>query len=165
MLDMAVLERMSASLCDALTGRDDGQPMLEKLERENLFVVPLDDERGWYRYHRLFADFLRERLAREGQERPASLHLRASGWCEENGLVAEAVRHALAAEDHERAADLVERMVGEVWFRGEATTILGWLEALPEGAKRRRPRLLLEQATALMWVGRMDGVEELVSEA
>src|SRR3712207_6032349 len=118
LLDTAVLERMSASLCDALTGRDDGQLMLEKLERENLFVVPLDDERRWYRYHRLFADFLRGRLAREGPERLAPLHLRASEWCEENGLVAEAVRHALTAEDHERAADLIERVVGEVWFRG-----------------------------------------------
>jgi ATP/maltotriose-dependent transcriptional regulator MalT len=165
LLDTAVLERMSASLCNALTGRDDGQLMLEKLERENLFVVPLDDERRWYRYHRLFADFLRGRLAREDPERLAPLHLRASEWCEENGLVAEAVRHALTAEDHERAADLVERVVGEVWFRGEAATLLGWLESLPEGAKRRRPRLLLEQATALMWVGRLDGVEPLVREA
>ena len=165
LLDTAVPERMSASLCDALTGRDDGQLMLEKLETENLFVVPLDDERRWYRYHRLFADFLRGRLARKGPERLASLHLRASEWCEENGLVAEAVRHALTAEDHERAADLVERVVGEGWFRGEAATLLGWLEALPEGAKQRRPRLLLEQATALMWVGRLDGVEPLVREA
>jgi LuxR family maltose regulon positive regulatory protein len=165
LLETAVLERMSAGLCDALTGRDDGQLMLEKLERENLFVVALDDERRWYRYHHLFADFLRNRLARESPERLAPLHLRASEWHEENGLVAEAVRHMLTAEDHERAADLVERVVGEVWFRGEAATILGWLEALPEGAKRRRPRLLLEQATALMWVGRLDGVEPLVREA
>lgn len=165
LLDTAVLERMSASLCDALTGRDDGQLMLERLERENLFVVALDEERRWYRYHRLFADFLRDRLAREGPERRAPLHLRASEWYEENGLVAEAVRHALTAEDHERAADLVERVVGEVWFRGEAATLLDWLEALPEAAKRRRPRLLLEQATALMWVGRLDGVEPLVREA
>ena len=165
LLETTVLERMSAPLCDALTGRNDGQLMLEKLERENLFVVPLDDERRWYRYHRLFADFLRGRLAREEPEGPATLHLRASEWYEGNGQAAEAVRHALAAEDHERAADLVERVVGEMWFRGEAATLLGWLEALPEGAKRRRPRLLLEQATALMWVGRLDGVEPLVREA
>ncbi len=83
--------------------------MLERLERENLLVVPLDDERRWYRYHHLFADFLRGRLERERPEHLATLHLRASEWCEENALVAEAVRHALSAGDHERAARLIER--------------------------------------------------------
>jgi LuxR family maltose regulon positive regulatory protein len=165
LLRTSVLDHLSGALCDALTGRSDGQEKLERLERDNLFVVPLDDERRWYRYHHLFTDFLRTRLEREGFERIKVLHRRAAAWYEENGLISEAVGHALAAEDHERAAELVERVVGEMWFRGEVLTLLGWLEALPEGAKRRRPRLLLEHATALMWVGRLESVESLIREA
>jgi LuxR family transcriptional regulator, maltose regulon positive regulatory protein len=165
LLETSVLGRMTAPLCDALTGRSDGQGMLEKLERENLFVVPLDDERRWYRYHHLFADFLRGRLAREKPELVGELHLRASGWYERSGQTFEAVGHVLASGNQERAADLVEQVIGEMWFRGEVFTLLGWLEALPEGAKRNRPRLLLEHAMALMWVGRLEGVESLVEEA
>ena len=165
LLKTSVLKHMTAPLCDALTGRADGQVMLERLERENLFVVPLDDERRWYRYHHLFRDFLRGRLRREKPGLVGELHLYASGWYERSGRTFEAVGHALASGDKERAADLVERVIGEMWFRGEVLTLLGWLEALPEGAKRRRPRLLLEHATALMWVGRLEGVEPLVGEA
>lgn len=165
LLETSVLDHLSGALCDALTGRSDGREVLERLERENLFVVALDDERRWYRYHHLFAGFLRERLRREHPERIRELHSRAAAWYEENGWVSEAVGHALSAEDYERAADLVERVVGEMWFRGEVLTLLGWLESLPERAKRRRPRLLLEHATALMWVGRLEGVESLVQEA
>jgi LuxR family transcriptional regulator, maltose regulon positive regulatory protein len=87
----------SAPLCDALTGRDDGQEMLE---RENLFVIPLDDERRWYRYHHLFRDFLRTRLVHKSPESAGELHLRASGWYEGNGHLAEAIEHALAAPEH-----------------------------------------------------------------
>jgi LuxR family transcriptional regulator, maltose regulon positive regulatory protein len=165
LLETSILDHLSGALCDALTGRSDGQEMLERLERDNLFVVALDDERRWYRYHHLFADFLRTRLERESPEPIKELHGRAAAWYEQNGLTSEAVGHALAAEDHERAADLVERVVGEMWFRGEVMTLLGWLETLPERAKHRRPRLLLEHATALMWVGRLEGVESLVREA
>jgi LuxR family transcriptional regulator, maltose regulon positive regulatory protein len=165
LLSTSVLERMTATLCDELTGRTDGQEMLERLERENLFVVALDDDRRWYRYHHLFAEFLRGRLGRENPVLVGELHLRASGWYERSGRTVEAVWHALASGNHERAADLVERAIGETWFRGEVLTLLGWLEALPEEAKRRRPRLLLEHATALMWVGRLEGVESLLGEA
>src|SRR5918999_1330826 len=108
LLETSILDSLSGPSCDAVTGRNDGQRMLERLERENLLVVPLDDERVWYRYHHLFADFLRGRLERERPERLTPLHLRASEWYEENTLVAEAVRHALSAGDHERAARLME---------------------------------------------------------
>jgi LuxR family transcriptional regulator, maltose regulon positive regulatory protein len=168
LLETSVLDYLSGSLCDAVTGRNDGQQMLERLERlerENLFVVALDEERHWYRYHHLFTDFLRTRLERESLERASELHSRAAEWYEENALNSVAVGHVLAAEDYERAAELVEQVIGEMWFRGEVMTLLGWLEGLPEGAKRRRPRLLLEHATALMWVGRLEGVESLVGEA
>jgi LuxR family transcriptional regulator, maltose regulon positive regulatory protein len=164
LLSTSVLERMSAPLCDALTGRSDGQEMLERLERENLFVIALDEERRWYRYHHLFAEFLRTRLRRERPELTGELHLRASGWYEQRGELLEAVGHALSARDHEHAADLVERVVGETWFRGEVLTLLGWLETLPEETKRRRPRLLLENAMALLWVGQPDDIEPLLRE-
>jgi LuxR family transcriptional regulator, maltose regulon positive regulatory protein len=164
LLKTSVLERMSAALCDALTGRSDGRQMLERLERENLFVIALDDERRWYRYHHLFADFLRSRLQREHPERIRELHRRAAAWYERNGWMSEAVRHALAAQEHDRAADLVEHMARKMWNRGEVMTLLGWLEALPEETKRRRPQLLIQYSAALLWVGRLDEVEPLVRE-
>jgi LuxR family maltose regulon positive regulatory protein len=164
LLTTSVLESMSAPLCDALTGCNDGQGMLERLERENLFVVPLDDERRWYRYHHLFADVLRSRLQREQPERIRELHRRAAAWYERNGWSSEAVRHALAAQEHDRAADLVEDVARKMWNRGEVMTLLGWLEALPEETKRRRPQLLLQYAAALLWVGRLDDVEPIARE-
>src|SRR5215218_1415766 len=165
LLNTSVLERMSAPLCDALTSRDDGQQMLERLEHENLFVIALDDERQWYRYHHLFADVLRSRLQREQPERIRELHRRAAEWYELNGWTSEAIRHALAAQEHDRAADLVEYVARKMWNRGEVMTLLGWLEALPEETKLRRPQLLLQYSAALLWVGRLDDVEPLLKEA
>jgi LuxR family maltose regulon positive regulatory protein len=126
LLQTSILDHLSGALCDALTGRNDGQEMLVRLDHENLFVVALDDERRWYRYHHLFADFRRIRLERESPERVSELHCRAAAWYERNGLTSEAVGHALAAKDHERAADLVEQVIGEMWSRGEVMTLLGW---------------------------------------
>src|SRR5215213_8557047 len=165
LLETSNLDSLSGPLCDAVTGSDDGQRMLERLERENLLVVPLDDERVWYRYHHLFADFLHGRLERERPERLTPLHLRASEWYEDNALVAEAVRHALSAGDHERAARLMESSVGQTWYRGEVMTLLGWLRELPKEAMLRRPLLLVWYAAALMLLGRFDGVESLLREA
>src|SRR5215213_3556394 len=165
LLKTSILDSLSGPLCDAVTGRGDGQRTLERLERENLLVVPLDDERCWYRYHHLFADFLRGRLERERPEQLAPLHLRASEWYEENALVAAAVSHALSAGDHERAARLMERGIGQTWYRGEVATLLGWLRKLPKEAMRRRPLLLVWYAAGLMLVGRLAGVESLLREA
>jgi LuxR family maltose regulon positive regulatory protein len=165
LLRTSVLERMSAPLCDVLTGRSDRQEMLERLERENLFVVALDDERRWYRYHHLFADFLRARLGRERPGLVGELHRRASGWYEDNGYLAEAIGHALSAPDHERAARLIEQGIKEAWSRGEGPTVLRWLVALPTEAKRRRPRLITEHALALVLTGRPNDAEPLLQEA
>jgi LuxR family maltose regulon positive regulatory protein len=165
LLKTSVLGRMSAPLCDALTGRDDGQEMLERLERENLFVVALDDERRWYRYHNLFADFLRGRLGRESPELAGEFHLQASRWYEGSGHLAEAIRHALSAPDYDLAARLIEESVEGAVERGEGTTALRWLEALPTGAKRLRPRLFVEHAVALVITGRPDDAEPLLKEA
>jgi LuxR family maltose regulon positive regulatory protein len=130
-----------------------------------LLIVPLDDDRVWYRYHHLFADFLRDRLQRERPEQLAPLHLRASEWYEENASVVEAVRHALSAGDHERAARLIESGIEQTWYRGEVVTLLGWLGELPDEAMLRRPLLLVWYAAALMLVGRFDGVESLLRRA
>ena len=161
----SVVERMSAPLCDTLTGSNDGDEMLQRLERENVFVVALDDERRWYRYHHLFADFLRGRLGRESPGLAAELHLRASAWYEENDSTPEAIGHALSAGDYERAARLIEQGIPGALRRGEFPTVLRWLEALPTEAKRRRPRLLPRHAVALTLTGSSDDVEPLLGEA
>src|SRR5215217_6461518 len=109
LLETSIADHLSGALCDALTGRSDGQEMLERLEKDNLFVVALDDERGWYRYHHLFADFLRGRLRRESPERISGSHLRAAAWYEREGWAPEAVEHALAAGEDEWAARLIEQ--------------------------------------------------------
>jgi LuxR family transcriptional regulator, maltose regulon positive regulatory protein len=165
LLKTSILDSLTGTLCDALTARNDGDEMLERLERENLFVVALDDERIWYRYHRLFADFLRGRLKRESPEYVGELHLNASEWNERNGGASSAIEHALLAGDHERAARLMERGVGQSWYRGEVVTLLGWLEKLSEEVMRSRPLLLIWYSAALMLVGRSDGVETLLGEA
>src|SRR5918999_842647 len=165
LLVTSIAEHLTGILCDAITGRDDGQGMLERLERENLFVIALDDERHWYRYHHLFADFLRGRLMRERPESTGELHLRASGWYEDNGHLPEAVGHALSAPDHDLAARLIEEGVEGAVERGEGTTALRWLEALPTEAKRLRPRLFVEHAVALVISGRPDDAEPLLQEA
>ena len=108
LLQTSILSRLNGSLCDAVTGQDGGKAMLEALDRGNLFLVPLDDRRQWYRYHHLFADVLQARLLDEQPEDVPELHRRASDWYEQNGERSEAIRHALAGEDFERAADLVE---------------------------------------------------------
>src|SRR5206468_4719681 len=114
LLDTCVLDQLTGSLYDALTGRVDGQTMLETLDRANLFVVPLDDERQWYRYHHLFADALRVRLAARDAHRVSELHAAASLWLGENGLLGDAVPHAIASGDHQRAADLVELTLADL---------------------------------------------------
>jgi LuxR family maltose regulon positive regulatory protein len=128
----AILDRMTGSLCNVLTGQTDGREMLKKLDRENLFIVPLDDERRWYRYHHLFADLLRTRLDLSTPDLVPELHRRASEWYESNGFIDEAARHALAALEYDRAAQLIEKLGEVLWERGEPTTMLGWLDALSD---------------------------------
>src|SRR5215218_274800 len=119
LLETSVLGRLSGPLCQAVTGRSDSQALLEQVERANLFLVPLDEVRGWWRYHHLFADLLRARLAREQPERLPELHHAAAAWSEEHGLVDDAVRHALAAEDTLWAARLIERHFDDLLRRNE----------------------------------------------
>jgi LuxR family maltose regulon positive regulatory protein len=165
LLETSVLERLSGGLCDAVTGRADGQAMLEQLERANLFLQPLDEVRGWWRYHQLFADLLRARLQQQAPERAPELHRAAAAWCEERGLPDDAARHALAAGDGLWASRLVERHADELLWRGEGATLGRWLGSLPPELVDRRPRLLLAQARLALLSGRVDGVEGLLDAA
>jgi ATP/maltotriose-dependent transcriptional regulator MalT len=165
LLETSVLERLTGPLCDAVTGRCDGQRMLEDLERANLFVVPLDEERRWYRYHHLFADLLRARLHPADPDRVAELHRRAAEWAEAHGLIEDAVHHTLAAGDDAWAAGLVERTVDAVLRRGEGTTLRRWLSLLPWQLVRSHPRLCLVQAIAASNAGHLLAAEPLLQDA
>ncbi len=167
LLHTAILDRLTGALCDAVTGRDDGQRTLELLEHTNLFSVPLDQQRTWYRYHAIFADFLRARLTHAATAIDlADLHRRASRWYEGQGLLTEAVSHALHARDFEHAADLIESVAHDAMFiHGDARTLLRWLEALPDTLIHSRPRLLTIQAWALMSTGQLAAAEECVHAA
>jgi LuxR family transcriptional regulator, maltose regulon positive regulatory protein len=147
LLQTSVLERLSGPLCDAVTGHTGSQALLEQVEREGLFLVPLDEVRGWWRYHHLFADLLRARLRGEQPGRVAQLHRNAATWYQEHGLSDDAINHAAAGGEMTRAARLIEQNFDEVYYlRGEAATIQRWLSALPADLVRSRPRLLLAQA-------------------
>ena len=165
LLETSVLDRLSGGLCDAVTGRDDSQAMLERVERANLFLVPLDEVRGWWRYHHLFADLLRARLQQQRPGRVAALHRNAAAWSEVHGLADDAVRHALAAGDAAWAARLIERHVDAFLLRSEGATVQRWLAALPAGLTRSRPRLLLPQAVLDLLSGRVDAAEGLLDAA
>jgi len=167
LLQTAVLHQLTGALCNALTGDDNGQEILESLERANLFLVPLDNERRWYRYHHLFADLLRQRLQQDMAESGvAELHRRASQWYEANGLELEAFRHAAAANDMARAVRLIEGEGLPLYFRGEATPVRHWLASLPEAEFQARPSLWVTYASVLTMTGRLHGnIEEILQAA
>jgi LuxR family maltose regulon positive regulatory protein len=165
LLQTSILDRLSGPLCDAVTGQEDGRGMLEAVERGNLFVVPLDDERRWYRYHHLFADVLRARLMQEQPDHAPALHQRASEWYEQNDLPADAIRHALAAEDFERAAKLVEVTWRAMDRSFQSATWLGWAKALPDELVRVRPVLSAGYAQALLGVGELEAAEARLRDA
>jgi LuxR family maltose regulon positive regulatory protein len=165
LLETSVLNRLSGELCDAVTGRTDGQAMLEALERANLFLVPLDEVRGWWRYHQLFADLLRARLQRQDPERAVQLHRNAAAWHDKHGLADEAVRHALDAGDPAWAARLMERHIDALHMRSEGETLQRWRSALPTDLVASRPRLLLADGRMALLTGRVDAVEASVDAA
>jgi LuxR family maltose regulon positive regulatory protein len=165
LLQTAILDRLTAPLCDAVVETGEPQTILEYLESSNLFIVPLDDRREWYRYHRLFADLLRQRLHQRHPDLVTILHQRASEWHEQNGLTAEAIDHALSAKDFERAAALVEQVAEATLMRSEVATFLNWVEALPDELVRARPTLCVFHAWALLWRGLpLDDVESRLQD-
>ena len=164
LLQTSILERLSGPLCDAVTGQEGSNALLEALERGNLFVVPLDDRRHWFRYHHLFADVLRARLMEEQPDRAPTLHRRASEWYERNGSPTDAIRHALAAEDFERAAGLVELAALEM-LGSSQETLHGWLMALPDEVVRARPVLSVYYAFALLGRGGFEAFDAHLRDA
>ncbi|MBU0491274.1 MAG: LuxR C-terminal-related transcriptional regulator [Chloroflexi bacterium] len=176
LLQTSILDRLTGPLCDAVLEREaesvardpaavlsslDAQRTLEYLERANLFVVPLDDHREWYRYHRLFADLLRQRLPQAYPGLAPTLHQRASVWHEQHGLMTVAIDHALAARDFQRAGALIEAHVEATLMRSEVATLLHWVDKLPDELVRARPTLCFFHAWALMMSGRsLDVIEQ-----
>jgi len=165
LLSTCLLDRLNGPLCDAVTAGPGGKATLEALDRANLFLVPLDDSRHWYRYHHLFADMLRAHLLDERADEVADLHRRASRWFDQHEQPIPAVRHALAAGDTERAAELIERAIPALQRNRQEATIRGWLDAIPHDIVRRRPVLAVGLIGALMSGNEFDGVDERLRDA
>lgn len=165
LLQTSVLNRLCGPLCDAVTARAGSQFRLEELEHGNLFLIPLDDKRFWFRYHHLFGEVLRRQLQHTYPERVSDLHRRASHWFEENGWRVEALEHALLAHDTEQAARLVEQTVVAITQAGQAQTIVRWVNTLPEAVVRSRPRLCVFYGTVLMFINQMKAAETWLAAA
>ena len=165
LLRTSILQRLAGPLCDAVTGGSGGQAMLEDLDRANVFLMPLDEERRWYRFHHLFADLLRAQLDRAEGALVPELHGRAAAWFEQHGAIDEAIRHALASGEATRAARLVEEHLGETLRRGEGVILERWLSALPEEVVLSRSGLCLAQALIHLHVGWLESVDRLLDHA
>jgi LuxR family transcriptional regulator, maltose regulon positive regulatory protein len=165
LLQTSILSRLNGPLCDAVTGQGGGKAMLEALDRGNLFLVPLDDRRRWYRYHHLFADVLHARLLDEQPGQVPGLHRRASAWYEQNGEPSVAIGHALAGRDFGQAADLIERAIPAMRITRQEATVHGWLKALPDDVVRVRPMLSFAVAGALLTGGEPEEVEARLRDA
>lgn len=172
LLQTSLLDRLCGPLCDAMVDPalhlTSGQEMLEELERSNLFLIPLDDERRWYRYHHLFADLLRVRLKQAALLRPGmilELHRRAAGWLRAEGWAVEAIQHLINGEDYENAAVLVEQNTLRLFAQGELHLLLQWIHLLPPELSAQRPWLAIYQAWALAFAGQVQGIEPLLHQA
>lgn len=164
LLQTSILDRLSGSLCNAVTDKSNSQELLETLEQANLFIVPLDQSRAWYRYHRLFAELLRDRLRSEMPGEETQLHDRASSWFEVQGYTSQAIQHALEAQNWERAVKLIPRAADELLKRGELVTLIGWFQKVPEKFIRSKPDFGMAYAWPLLLSGRLDEAEELLSD-
>ena len=151
----AVLDRLCASLCNAVIGREDSQTILEVLARSNLFLFPLDDQRQWYRYHQLFADSLCTELSQEEQQ---SIHQKAARWYEANGYLEDAVDQAIAAADYQEAGRLIYLTAPEIFLYGPLTTMINWLDALPDEFVRTHGGLAICKMYLLYFLGQIEAV-------
>lgn len=187
LLETSILERLSAPLCDYILKDEGGRRkdeangfslhplaprstagssfILQELDRANLFVTALDDQRQWYRYHPLFTEFLQERLRQTRLERMAGLHRRAAEWYVSHSLMEDAVQHALAAQDYALATNLIEQVAETLWGRSQILTMQRWMQAMPPALVRAQPRLCVQQAWALAIGGQLDEVEPYLQAA
>jgi LuxR family maltose regulon positive regulatory protein len=163
LLQTSILDHLSAGLCDAITGRQDSQAMLNLLERNNLFIIPLDDQRAWFRYHNLFADLLRKRLAQlEGEEAICELQKRAIDWYAGQRYWLEAINHAFACSDYKLAVELIERGNQELYLTSELNALVRYAEMLPAGYIQGNNRLALSFGWAAHATGRPDICRRMV---
>lgn len=162
LMKTSILDRITAPLCEALTGRQDSQHLIETLEEKNLFIFGLDDRRIWYRYHNLFSEFLQQRLRTELPDEVAGLYDRASEWCEKNGFPTEAVRYAIAGNRFQRAAKLLETAGRDLFRQGDFQELRRWLDALPARIVQRSPVLCALHAWALAYLGELDGAKACI---
>ncbi len=165
LLQTAILNRLTGSLCDALIGQDNGQEILELLDRTNLFIIPLDADRRWYRYHHLFADLLRQRLHQTQPKQLPILHLRASEWYEQEKFVDKAIDHALRGEYFERAAYLIEDQFSDDYGRGDQTTLRRWLAELPDELVFSNPHLCVLHAWNLFSSSQLEAADRSLQAA
>ena len=163
LLKTSILDRLSGPLCDVVAEQANSQELLELLEQANLFIVPLDQSREWYRYHRLFAELLRHRL-RTSSFAESELHQRASQWHEKNNFPSEAIQHALAARDWKHAADLISANNNPMLKRGEVMTVIGWFQSLPEEMLLSNPKLSFDYCWPLLLAARYDEAAPLLEQ-
>lgn len=157
----AILERLAGPLCDAVTGLPNGQKTLEELHSINMFIVPLDNQKVWYRYHRLFADLLTKRLEQSEPDLVSTLHQRASLWFEQHGFQDEAINHALKSGDFNRAGALINIAAETTLAQSQLTTFSRWLKALPDEVVRNHSNLFIYQTLVLMISGsQVEDIEE-----
>ncbi len=160
LLQTSILEQLCAPLCDAVTDRNDAQEILAELEQANLFLVPLDNKRNWYRYHHLFADLLQQRLSQTNSAGAIiALHLRASDWFYSNHQFFEAIFHAFAADDMMRVVRLIEGNLFSLLDRGGILTLIHWLDQIPSEVREDRPWLYIAQAWVYVYAGKLDASE------
>lgn len=164
MLRISIVDRCCGSLCDAITGRDDGQTMLEAIERENLFLVPLDSRQEWFRFHRLFRDFLLESLKQHRVDEIPDLHRRAAQWFLAHDLPEQAFQYAVAGDDRELVSQILERYVIAKLLGGEVSTVQRWLDALPAAWYPRDPAFSFTQAGVLLVTGQFDACAQLLDD-
>jgi len=165
LLQTSILGRLNGSLCDALTGRSDGDATLDQCEKANLFVSPLGGEYRWYRYHHLFAEVMTNRLQRLYPDQIPGLHLRAAEWFQQHNLFDEAIKHALATNEYQLVADIVESQAQDLVHLGKLSTLMGWLDTLPADIVHQRPRLGVDSAWVYLLIGKLERIEDYLASA
>jgi LuxR family maltose regulon positive regulatory protein len=165
LLYTSILGQLNGALCNTITGRMDSYQILEKLEKENLFLTPMDDERQWYRYHHLFADLLRSSLEHRNPDIIPELHIEASKWYESKDLMEEAIHHALTTRNYDRAVSIIQKISENIWLNGEYYKLLRWLRTFPQEQVRNHPRLCLWYAWSLTQTGPLHEAKSWVDAA
>jgi LuxR family maltose regulon positive regulatory protein len=160
MLGTAILNRLNASLCNAVSDQEDSQEILQELERANLFIIPLDNERNWYRYHHLFQELLRQRLDRIDPAKGKELHRRAALWWDENGFFDQAIEHALLCGEPEWAASMLEDHIDELWHGGKGIVVWRWIRRLPIDTVNSKPMLCIMRGYFLHGAGEQEEAEQ-----